>query len=161
MMSRTERIAPLSGVVFFLLFILAALLVNNYSYLPPAADLQSFFVDGATRIEWAGYLGAISSVFLIWFAGSVRHSLRQAEGTTGRLSAVVGGALPIVLAGLMGAAAGVSFRTKSWPAWLAWSSAVVAVGSISPLRYIFSAADVLWILVVSVWLFRKQSTVTV
>ena len=208
-MTRTERIAPLSGMVFSMLFVLAALLVNNYSYLPPAEDLQSFFVDGAIRIEWfAGYLGALSGVFLIWFAGSVRQSLRPAEGGTGRLSAVafgggalggglvvlafnilamggarggseagigletatiiydlygqvIGGALPIVLAAMIGAAAVVAFRTGTWPAWLAWSSAVFAVGSISPLRYIFSAADVLWILVVSVWLFRKQSTGTV
>ena len=120
-------------------------------------------------------------MFLIWFAGSVRHSLRRAEGDTGRLSAVafgggaVGGGLvavafsilaaeaarsgryggigpdvatltydlygtilgvglPLTLAALIGAAAVVAFRTRRWPTWLAWSGAIVAIGSISPIH---------------------------
>lgn len=198
-----ERIAPLSGAVFCLLALAAALTVNNYSYLPPADEVQSFFVDGSTRIQYAGYLGAVSGVFLIWFAGSVRNSLRPAEGGTGRLSAVafgggavggglvalafsvlqVGGsrggtdagistdtatvifdvygavmgvALPMALAALIGAAAITAFRTQEWPTWLAWSSAILAVGSISPVSYIFIGIDLLWILYVSVWLFTKE-----
>lgn len=201
--SRTERIAPLSGAAFFLLVLGAALLVNNYDYLPPAEDLQSFFTDGSTRIQIAGYLGVASGVFLIWFAGSVRHSLRPVEGGTGRLSAVafgggavgggltavafsvlmvggarggtdasigpdaatviydiygsvIGVALPIALAALIGAAAVVAFRARAWPIWLAWTSAILAVGSISPVAYIFIGIDLLWILYISVWLFARQ-----
>jgi hypothetical protein len=206
--TRTERIAPLSGAAFFVLMVGAGLLVNNYTDLAPSEELQAFFTEGATRIRVAGYLGVLSAVFLIWFAGSVRHSLRRAEGDTGRLSAVafgggaVGGglvavafsilaaeagrtgrygeigpdaatltydlygtilgvALPLTLAALIGAAAVVAFRTKAWPTWLAWTSAIVAIGSISPISYVFITLDVLWILTVSIWLFTKERTQTV
>ena len=205
--TRTERIAPLSGAAFFVLVVGAGLLVNNYTDLAPGEELQAFFTEGATRIRVAGYLGVLSAVFLIWFAGSVRHSLRPAEGGTGRLSAVafgggaIGGglvavafsilaaeaarsgryggigldaatltydlygsvlgvALPLTLAALIGAAAVVAFRTRTWPTWLAWTSAIVAVGSISPVSYIFIGFDVLWILIVSIWLFTKERTQT-
>lgn len=202
--TRTERIAPLSGVVFVVLVVVAGLLVNKGD-LPPAEELQAFFTEEATRIRVAGYLGVLSAVFLIWFAGSVRHSLRPAEGDTGRLSAVAFGggaaggglvalvfsilaaggnrggvdgeigidaatftydlygsvfgvALPVTLAALIGAAAVVAFRTRTWPTWLAWTSAILAVGSISPVSYIFIGLDVLWILIVSILLFSKERT---
>jgi len=200
--TRTERIAPLSGVIFVVFVVVAALLVNK-GFLPSAEDLQAFFTEEATQIQVAGYLGVLSAVFLIWFAGSVRHSLRPAEGDTGRLSAVafgggavggglvavafsilaVGGArggaeggigveaatitydlygsvfgvaLPVTLAALIGAAAVVAFRTGTWPTWLAWTSAILAVGSISPIAYIFIGIDLLWILIVSIWLFSRE-----
>jgi hypothetical protein len=205
--SRTEQIAPLSGVAFFVLFLGAALLVNNYSYLPSGGELQSFFTDAAFRIQIAGYIGSVSGVLLIWFAGSVRSSLRPAEGGTGRLSAVafgggavggglvaiafsvlqvggarggnvagigvetatiiydvygavVGVALPVALAALIGAAAVVAFRTRTWPSWLAWISAILAVGSISPVAYIFIGIDLLWILYVGIWLFITERKAT-
>lgn len=201
--SRTEQVAPLSGAVFFLLALGAALLVNNYEYLPPASDLQSFFTDSSGRLQVAGYLGAASGVFLIWFAGSVRSSLRPVEGGTGRLAAVafgggaiggglvafafsvlqvggarggnaagigpdaamvvndvygsvIGVALPVALAAMIGAAAVVAFRTRAWPTWLAWVSAILALGSISPVAYIFVGIDFLWILYVSIWLFMME-----
>jgi hypothetical protein len=205
--SRTEQIAPLSGVAFFVLFLGAALLVNNYSYLPSGGELQSFFTDAAFRIQIAGYIGSVSGVLLIWFAGSVRSSLRPAEGGTGRLSAVafgggavggglvaiafsvlqvggarggnvagigvetatiiydvygavVGVALPVALAALIGAAAVVAFRTRTWPSWLAWISAILAVGSISPVAYIFIGIDLLWTLYVGIWLFITERKAT-
>jgi hypothetical protein len=89
--SRTEQLAPLTGVGFVLLFLAGALLVNKYEYLPPASELQEFFSDNATRLQIAAYIGVVSAAFLIWFAGSVRHSLRPYEGDTGRLSAVAFG----------------------------------------------------------------------
>lgn len=71
--------------------------------------------------------------------------------------AVIGVALPVALAAMVGAAAVVAFRTRVWPTWLAWISAVLAVGSISPVAYTFIAFDLLWILYVSIWLYTKQS----
>jgi hypothetical protein len=194
-------------VVFAVLVVVAAVLVNNYDYLPPADELKAFFTDDSTTLQVAGYLGALSALFLIWFAGSVRSSLRPAEGGTGRLSAVAFGggavagglvalaysilitgaarggadggigsdaaatiydgystifsvAVPMALGVLIGAAAIVALRTKVWPAWLAWVSAFVAIGSISPVSWIFIGMDVLWILVVAIWLFVKQPATT-
>lgn len=200
--SRTEQLAPLTGVAFFVLLLAGALLINNYEYLPPASELQGFFTDNATRLQVAGYLGVASAAFLIWFAGSVRHSLRPHEGGTGRLSAVafgggvasgalvalafsvlfvgaarggdeggitadaaavfydlygtvVGSALPVAMAVLIGATAVVAFRTRAWPAWLAWAGAVLALGSLSPISYIFIGIDLLWVLVVSILLYTR------
>ncbi len=205
--SRTERLAPLSGVVFVVLFLAGALLVNNYDYLPPGSEVQRFFTDNATRLQVAGYVGLVSAAFLIWFAGSVRHSLRPSEGGTGRLSAVAfgggvaagalvalafsvllvaasrggsdagisvdgaavfydlygtagGSALPVAMAVLIGATAVVVFRTKVWPSWLAWTGAVLALGSLSPIAYIFIGVDLLWILVVSILLYARGRPAT-
>ncbi len=200
--TRIERLAPLTGAVSFVLFIVAALLVNNYDYLPPAAELKSFFQDGATRLGVAAYLGLIAAVFLIWFAGSVRDSLRGAEGKQGRLSAVafgggvasaalvalgfavlavaaaragtseglnadvaafaydiygaiLGNALAVTLAALFGASTVVAFRSGAWPSWVVWTGAVLTVGSISPVAYIFIVLDVVWILVLSIFLYTR------
>lgn len=65
-------------------------------------------------------------------------------------------ALPVALAALIGATAVVTFRARVWPTWLAWVSAILAVGSISPVGYIFIGLDLLWILYVSIWLFAGQ-----
>ncbi len=201
--SRTERLAPLTGVVFVFLMVAGALLVNNYTYLPPPSDLAEFFGDNATRLQIAAYLGAPAGAFLIWFAGSVRQSLRPFEGGNGRLSAVAfgggaaagvlvaasfsilgvaaarggsssgisaeaagvlydvygslgGQALPVTLAVLIGAGAVVSFRTGAWPRWLAWVSALLAVGSLSPVAYIFVGIDLLWVVVVSILLYLRR-----
>ncbi len=199
--SRTEQLGPLTGVGFVGLVLAAAVLVDNYDYLPPAAELQAFFTDNATRLQIAGYLGVVSAALLAWFAGSIRTDLRPAEGGLGRLSAVAFGggvasaalvaiafsvmavgagrgaaggigpdaavvmfdfygsilglALPVTLAVLIGAAAVVAFRTKVWPGWLAWASAVLAIGSLSPISYIFIGVDLLWIAVVSVLLYTR------
>lgn len=202
-MTRWERVAPLSGVVFAGLLVIAAVSLNNYGYLPSSESLREFFADGAGRIETAGYLGTVSGVFLIWFAGSVFASLRSAEGGNRRLSAValgggavggglvsvaftiiavsgarggasggissematlgydlyggiMGGALGMALAAFIGAAAVIAFRTRVWPRWLAWVSAIAALGSISPVAYIFVAVDLVWIVIVSVLLFVRE-----
>lgn len=67
--------------------------------------------------------------------------------------AILGGPAPIGFAALIGATAVVSFQTRVFPTWLTWSSAVVAVGLVSPLLFIFVVAAFIWVLVVSIWLF--------
>lgn len=200
--SRIERFAPLSGVVFIVLFAVSAAFVGDQGYLSSPSDLEELFTDDSTRINIGGFMAVLSAAFLIWFAGSLRHSLRLSEGGTGRLSALalgggvaagaftalagsvvrvaaqrggsdsgisadsavvfsdiansVGGiALPLALAVMIAASAAVMFRTGTWPTWLAWVSLVVAVGSLTPLSYIFLAAELLWILVVSILLVTR------
>jgi hypothetical protein len=74
---------------------------------------------------------------------------------------ILGGPAPIGFAALIGATAVVSFRTRVFPRWLTWSSAIIAVGLISPLLFIFVVVAFIWVLVVSIWLFiagGKDST---
>jgi hypothetical protein len=66
---------------------------------------------------------------------------------------LLGSALPIALAALVGAAAVVAFRTGVMQRWLAWGSAAVALGMLSPVNYIFVAIGMLWIGLISWSLF--------
>lgn len=67
--------------------------------------------------------------------------------------AILGSAVPIGFGVLIGATAIVTFRSQAFPAWLVWSSVVVAIGSVSPLLFIFALIALIWVLVVSIWLF--------
>ncbi|HEX6206911.1 MAG TPA: hypothetical protein VF058_00985 [Actinomycetota bacterium] len=96
------RIAPATGLAFVALALAAALVIGQYSYLPSGDEIAAFFQEHARRIQIGAYLGALSSVFLIWFSGSVRSHLRVAEGGTGRLSAIAfgGGVAAAVILGI-------------------------------------------------------------
>jgi len=66
--------------------------------------------------------------------------------------AMLGGAVPIGFAVLIGATATVSFRSDLFPSWLTWGSVVIAVGSVSPLLWLFALVALAWVFVVSIWL---------
>lgn len=83
-----KRLAFLTGAVFAVLAAIAAVLVNEYSYLPSSAEVQALFTDNATRLQVAGYIGALSAAFLLWFAGRQSSALRRYEGGSGHLSSV-------------------------------------------------------------------------
>ncbi len=200
--SPLERIAPLTGLAFIVLFMGAAIVINNYSYLPPQNEILSFYRDNSSRVFAGGYLGMISAVFLIWFAGSLRDHLRRVEGGRGRLAAVsfgggvaaaviviaaygatitaaqragaiggiapetatglfdlsanlVGSGVPIALAAMIGAASVLAFRVRAFPRWLAWGGAVTALGCITPVGFIFLGIAAVWVLIVSILLYRS------
>ena len=89
--SNWERFAPLTGVVFVVLLVAGVVVINNYDYLPPAGEIESFYEDNSTMISVGAFLALLSVFFFLWFLGSVRSTLRIAEGGTGRLSAVAFG----------------------------------------------------------------------
>ncbi len=203
--SRLERLAPLSGVVSVVLFIVGAVVISNYDYLPPAEKVADFLNGNPNRVSTGAYLASISAFFLIWFAGSVHSALREREGGTGQLSMVAfgggvasavamgtsftailsaglragapGGITPIgavtmfdfwgqvmgqmfaiSLAVLIGAAAVVSLRTSMFPAWFGWASALVAFGLLTPFAYFVLAFAVVWLSVVSIWLYIRGAS---
>lgn len=206
--SRLERLAPLAGVVFVALLVTGTVLINNYDFMPPTEELKSFYEDNYVRVRTGHYLIMVSAVFLIWFVGSVRSSLRTAEGGTGRLSAVafgggiaagvvlliahgaglaaasragsdggipvetattlfyfsgvlMGSALPMGYAILLGATAVVSLRTGLFARWLSWVTGVVAVLLLVPeVNFALVGVGVLWVLVMSFILYRSGTTAT-
>lgn len=80
-----DRLGAATGVVFVVLS-LAALIIGGQ---PPAIeDVVDFFVANRRPLLIQSYLYGLSTVFFIWFLGSVRSHLRLSEGGTGRLSAV-------------------------------------------------------------------------
>lgn len=91
MADRWERLAPLSGVAFVVLLIGGSAIINEWGYLPAGSDLVERYEDNSIRMGLGAYVGATSAFFLVWFAGSLRTRLREAEGAPGRLAAVAFG----------------------------------------------------------------------
>ncbi len=65
-----------------------------------------------------------------------------------------GGAFPMVLAVLIGASSILALRTGVWPTWLGWAGVVIAIGSLTPVSYIFIAFDLVWVLLMSILIYR-------
>jgi hypothetical protein len=75
-------------------------------------------------------------------------------------SQVLGGMFAIAMAVFIGATAVVSLRTLMFPKWFGWVSALIALGLLTPYSYAVLALVLVWLLVVSVWLYwRNRSTV--
>jgi hypothetical protein len=99
--SRLERFAPLAGVVFFVLIVLTFVLSGDTpSTDDSTSDVVSFWSAHDSRMIAAAVIGTFAAIFLIWFGGSLRSALRQAEGGTGRLSTLAfAGILVIAISG--------------------------------------------------------------
>jgi hypothetical protein len=104
-----ERFAPLTGVVFGLIFT-AAVFGSGSS---PDADagpakVLKYWKDNDTQqIAWS-IAGVVATVFFVWFAGTLRSRLLEAEGGTGRLASTTFAGAVLFAAGLL-AALGINF----------------------------------------------------
>lgn len=72
---------------------------------------------------------------------------------------VAGQMFAISLAVFIGATAVVSIRTDVFPAWFGWVSALVVFGLLTPIAYIVLALAMVWLLVVSIWLYVRGVSV--
>ena len=84
-----ERLAPLTGVLFVVLLVVALVLGGE----PPDADaprgeVLDYWTDKETEAMVSSFLGALAMVPYLWFVGTLRSALRAAEGRTGRLSGI-------------------------------------------------------------------------
>lgn len=73
--------------------------------------------------------------------------------TWGSLS---GMALPIAFSTLSGATGLAIVRTKLLPAWFGWISVFLAVFLLTPVSYILLTGILIWLVVLSVWLFIRM-----
>ena len=199
---RPARFEYLSGALATVLMVGGGFMVSSTEYLPPPDRVLDFLNQNIDQIFAGSYLGLLSSVLLIWFAGVLRESLRAYEGGTGRLSNLVfgggvastimltlafatriaaamraysdsgisvqsavllndlwstlmGNILPFTFAVLVTACAVIAIRTDAFPTWFGRVSALLAVGMITPWNYIFIMFGMVWLLVVSLWLYAK------
>jgi hypothetical protein len=84
-----DRYAPLTGVVFVALIVLAIIIGGETpDNSDSAQEIGSFWKDNDSEQIWSSLIGAWSLVFFVWFAASVRAALRRVEDHPGRLSAV-------------------------------------------------------------------------
>src|ERR1700712_164570 len=88
---RFERLAPLSGVVFFVL-IVVAIFVNNSStpdVSSSAGKISAYYLGHRSDIQAGDIIIVISAVFLVWFTASLRSAVWQVEGGAGRLASLI------------------------------------------------------------------------
>jgi hypothetical protein len=96
-----RRLTPLAGAAFFVLIVVALIIEGS----PPAADAATeevvrWWTENDSRGLAAAQLGGLASALLVWFGGSVRATLRRAEGEPGRLAAIAFGGFLIAGVGL-------------------------------------------------------------
>ena len=85
-----ERLAPLSGVAFVVLFIAAFLISGETPDVDdPVDEVRSYWTDNDAENIWSAGFVLWGSVLAIWFGASLRTALRRAEGEPGRLSGLV------------------------------------------------------------------------
>jgi hypothetical protein len=126
---------------------------------------------GTGSISNTAFGGAVSAAVVlgISFIGIFATGLRA--GASGGLSPIgavtmydfwtqlTGQLFGIFMAVFISAAAVVSLRTGLFPAWFGWASLIVAFGLLTPYAYAVLGFALLWLLVVSVWLYIKGSAV--
>lgn len=99
---RFERLAPLTGVVFFVL-IVALLFLGGET--PDNDDstreVVRYWEENDIEQIVVALVGLISSVFFLWFGASLRSVLWQAEGGTGRLATLSFAGAVLAAAGMM------------------------------------------------------------
>ena len=102
--ARSERLDAAAGIAFVALILIAAFVPGQ----PPVAtdsigDIRDFFKDERESLQAATFFTGLAVLTFLWFLGTLRGRLRQAEGPPGRLTAVAFGSglvlAAIVLAG--------------------------------------------------------------
>jgi hypothetical protein len=95
------RLAPLTGAAFFALILVALIIEGS----PPTADdateeVVRWWTENDTRGLAAAQLGGLAAALLVWFGGSMRATLRRAEGEPGRVAAIAFGGFLLAGVGL-------------------------------------------------------------
>jgi len=94
-----ERLAPFSGIVMVVLWVIAIVLTSPLEYFPTQERAFEILSENATRIQRGALIGGFYSlVFLLWFAGSVFSALRESEGS--RLAAIAFGGAVVCAIGM-------------------------------------------------------------
>jgi len=90
-----ERLAPLAGVVFVVLIVIAVVIGGETPDNDDStASIVRFWTENDSSQIWGSSIGAWATLFFVWFAASLRSELRRGEGGEGRLAAIsFGGAL--------------------------------------------------------------------
>jgi hypothetical protein len=97
-----EWLAPLTGIVFLILVVASVIVAGD----PPdatedsAEEVLNFYVDNEDEVVAGSLLFGLAAVFLLFFAGTVRRALRDAEGSSGTLSAVAFGGAVVLAVGI-------------------------------------------------------------
>jgi hypothetical protein len=102
---RWAQWAPVSGIVFVVLFIVGFFLLDLPDSDDPLTKIQAHYDDSGNRAQIiiAGYLLTLAAVFFFWFLASLRARLAAVEGPPGRLSSIAFGSGLVFTAMLLAA----------------------------------------------------------
>lgn len=84
-----RRWSPLSGIVFVVLFVVAAALLGETGETPQ--EVQEYYLENDTRIFAAFFILLASALSFLWFAGTLKDALSR-PGVDGPLASVGYGA---------------------------------------------------------------------
>ena len=141
-----------------------------------AGSVRSALIErekGTGRLSSVAFGGGLAaSIALgISFIGIFASGLRAgAPGGIAPIAAVAmydfwsqltGQLFSIFMAVFIGATAVVSLRTGLFPTWFGWVSVLVAVGLLTPFAYAVLAFALVWLLVVSIWLYATGTPAVV
>lgn len=85
-----KRVAPLSGIAFAVLLIVASVLIGNFEFMPPESEVASWLAEDSVRIMAGSYVGLLAAVALMWFSGSTYSTIREIDEEPGRLAFLTG-----------------------------------------------------------------------
>ena len=90
---RWERWAPVSGIVYVVLFV-AGFIVGGDEIGDSDAEIVAYYGDGGTRAGEiaAFFLVVVAALFFLWFASTLRDRLRSVEAEPKSLSSLAFGA---------------------------------------------------------------------
>lgn len=120
---------------------------------------------GDGRVANIAFGGMVGAAAILVVAYSLMFSTGVRAGSSGGIdqgsatfaydayTTVVGSGAALALGVAIGAYAVVAFRTRMVGRWLAWASAMIALGSVSPLAYLFVGLAAAWLAYVSVSLY--------
>ena len=125
---------------------------------------------GTGRLSMVAFGGGVASGVALAAGFSTMIASGSRAGAVGGISLaeavtlydlygqVLGGMFAITIAVFIGASAVVSLRAAVFPAWFGWVSALVAFGLLTPIAYIVLAFALVWLFLVSIWLYRRGAS---
>jgi hypothetical protein len=89
-----KKVAPLSGVVFVILYLASTYIAMKGSpqFAADSADVMAYYDAHAKQVVCGGMIDIVATLFWFLFLGSLRSGMAKAEGGAGRLTATAFGA---------------------------------------------------------------------
>ena len=99
---RLERLAPLSGLIFMALLIVAFAVGGDTPDVDDSTeDVVALWTDNKDENIASAIIGAFSTLFLVWFAGTLRTALRGPLQADDRLPTIAFGGFLILALGIL------------------------------------------------------------
>jgi len=141
--AKWERAGNVGGILFVVLVVVTIVLGGS----PPKTSdsgvkIAKYFADHRDDIRWAGFIGALATIPLFVWLGSVWRLVRRAEGGVPRLAVVA--LAGIVFGAVMAGAAGLVANAMAL-------RGVVGTGGVSGTKFFFTLS----------WMFNAGSAVGV